>query len=81
MQDNTSVATTFTHEQAREMFHRLLTAGTLTKDRDLAMAVLAYVTLGRSDDTRSFFLPDLMRPRLMPVIGEWFVHGPSNLVM
>ncbi len=70
LQDATYEGASFSFEEFVVMIAALMEKGTHTADRDIAMSVLTYMTVGRSDDTRGFYLADIMSPRPMPVIGE-----------
>jgi hypothetical protein len=70
LQDATYEGTSFSFEDFHGMIAALMEKGTQIADRDIAMFILTYMTVGRSDDTRGYYLSDIMSPRPMPVIGE-----------
>jgi hypothetical protein len=41
-----------------------------TAPRDMSMALWSCQTIGRSDDARLLFIPDLLPPVLLRVLGE-----------
>lgn len=56
-------------EQARVLI-KMLGSSKGSAARDMSMAAWSTQTIGRSDDARLLFLPDLLKPTLVRVLGE-----------
>ncbi len=65
-----SVDDTLTADQLWKLALTMLKSEKSTAERDLSMALWMCNTLGRGDDARLVFLPDLLAPELLRVIGE-----------
>ena len=68
-QDGT-VQDALSKEQMADVADGLLQQNTAPGDRDLSWMLLATACLGRSDDMRHTFLPDLCPPKPVKNIGE-----------
>ena len=65
-----SVDDTLTSDQLWKLALTMLKSKKPTAERDLSIAMWMCNTLGRGDDARLVFLPDLLAPELLRVIGE-----------
>lgn len=68
-QDNTA-EDTYSAAQWLQLNEHLMNMGTKEATRDQAMGLLAHAGVGRSDDVRNVFLPDLVKPRRLGAVGE-----------
>lgn len=65
-----SVDDTLTPDQLWKLALTMLKSPKATAERDLSIALWMCMTLGRGDDARLVFLPDLLAPEVLRVIGE-----------
>lgn len=65
---------TFSYSQLKLVMLVMLSATVATAARDMCMAAWMTMTIGRGDDARLVFLPDLLKPVVMRVIGEWMME-------
>lgn len=65
-----TVDDTFTPDQLWQLALTMLASAKPTAERDHSIAVWMAMTIGRGDDARLVFLPDLLPPEIMRVIGE-----------
>lgn len=66
---------TFTPDQLWRLALVMLRSSKATAERDLSLAMWLTMTIGRGDDARLVFLPDLLAPEVMRVIGEKRCHA------
>ena len=68
---------TLTNQQLMVLMTVMLAAGA-SGLRDMSLATWMTMTIGRGDDARLLFLPDLLKPLPLRVIGERWTAGTSH---
>jgi hypothetical protein len=65
-----TIKDTYDLEDLEKIAASMFELGTIAGDRALAMSMWSHGSVGRGDDVRLFYLADLVKPSLIPAVGE-----------
>ena len=65
-----TIKDTYDLEDLERIVASMFELGTIAGDRALAMSLWSHSSVGRGDDVRLFYLADLVKPSLIPAVGE-----------
>lgn len=66
-----TISDAYSPDEHRTIMEAMLASGTPESDRTLAMSAWAHGSVGRGDDVRLFYIPDLVAPRALPTVGRY----------
>jgi hypothetical protein len=70
-----TIKDTYDLDDLERIINVLFDEGTVAGDRALAMSLWAHSSVGRGDDVRLFYLADLVKPLLIPAVGEYIADS------
>jgi hypothetical protein len=76
-----TIKDTYDLDELEKIVNCLFDEGTVAGDRALAMSLWAHSSVGRGDDVRLFYLADLVKPSLIPAVGEYIADQQVYLVV